>query len=186
MREVEIKLKLDDAGEARRRLGLAGAVAETPRHFEDNRLYDDPGLSLKAKHQLLRLRSIGGKHVLTFKRPPDDSAADSRYKVRIEHETTIGDPEAVDAVFRALGFQPVWRYQKYRQAYRMTDVTIDLDETPIGVFMELEGEPDAIDRAAVALGFGPADYITKTYRQLHEEAQGDAACGDLVFPSSTL
>ena len=34
---------------------------------------------------------------------------------------------------------------------------IELDETPIGAFVELEGPAEAIDRAATELGFGKSD-----------------------------
>jgi len=47
---------------------------------------------------------------------------------------------------------------------------VELDVTPIGVFVELEGSPRVIDRAARLLGWGPADYITKSYRALYLDA----------------
>ena len=61
--------------------------------------------------------------------------------------------------------RPTFRYEKFRTAYRLprSRLHLDLDETPVGVFLELEGEPRAIDRAARALGFAPSDYIRGTY-----------------------
>ena len=50
-----------------------------------------------------------------------------------------------------------------------------LDETPIGDFLELEGPPRWIARAARALGRSPADYITASYGSLylqHCQAKG--------------
>ncbi len=46
---------------------------------------------------------------------------------------------------------------------------VTLDETPIGDFLELEGPESWIDRTALRLGFGPADYITSSYAALYEE-----------------
>ena len=46
---------------------------------------------------------------------------------------------------------------------------IEVDETPIGTFMELEGPADVIDRAAVELGYKKADYIVKSYLALYVE-----------------
>jgi hypothetical protein len=36
----------------------------------------------------------------------------------------------------------------------------------VGIFLELEGSPRAIDRAARSLGFSPRDYIRSTYWDL--------------------
>jgi len=46
---------------------------------------------------------------------------------------------------------------------------IELDETPIGTFVELEGPADAIDRAATELGFSRHDYVLKSYLVLYME-----------------
>ncbi len=181
MREVEIKLRASSAEDARRRLERAGAQPTSPRLFEDNWLYDDASMTLKAGRKLLRLRSVGGRHIVTFKKPLEEAPEDSRYKVRIEHETAVYDAEAFDRLIRELGFRPAWRYQKHRQLHRLGGVEIALDETPIGVFLELEGPCEAIDAAAAALGFTPGDYITSTYRALFEEHAGSPEPGDMVF-----
>ncbi|MBP1612115.1 MAG: adenylate cyclase [Acidobacteria bacterium] len=196
MKEIEIKLAIDDADEARRRLGEAGAVALAARSFEDNRLYDDAARSLKSSGRLLRIRAVGGRNVLTFKAKPDGPAGDARYKIRDEYETEIADAAELDRVLRALGFEPAYRYQKYRQPYRLggVEVLLDetrlggvevlLDETPVGNFLELEGPPEAIDAAARTLGFAPADYDTRTYRELHQARTGREEPGDMVFPET--
>jgi adenylate cyclase, class 2 len=181
MHEIEVKLPVGTPDDARVRLGRAGAVPRTPRLFEDNRLYDDASGTLRAKQQVLRLRSTDGTHKVTFKAPLADGADEGRYKIRVEHETTVGDAGAFDELLRGLGYAPVWRYQKYRQSYTLGPTLAELDETPIGVFIEIEGAPGEIDRAAAKLGFSPGDYVTKTYRQLQEEHTGSSDPGDLVF-----
>ena len=60
-----------------------------------------------------------------------------------------------------------------------------LDETPMGVYMELEGSPRWVDRSARRLGFSPADYIKSSYGRLwseHRAARGEQM-GDMVFPA---
>ncbi len=52
---------------------------------------------------------------------------------------------------------------------------IAIDETPVGVFVEIEGGEDAINAAARGLGKRPSDYITDSYRFLflqHRDANG--------------
>ena len=63
------------------------------------------------------------------------------------------------------------------------NVVIAIDETPVGVFVEIEGGENAIHGAAWALGKTTADYITDSYRFLflqHRDANGLAG-SDMVF-----
>jgi adenylate cyclase class 2 len=69
----------------------------------------------------------------------------------------------MDAILRALGFAPTFRYEKYRAEWSDGTGHVVLDETPIGNFGEIEGLPRWIDRTARALGIGRGDYITHTY-----------------------
>jgi len=46
---------------------------------------------------------------------------------------------------------------------------IEVDETPIGTFVELEGQAAAIDRAAKELGYSTRDYVLKNYLVLYVE-----------------
>src|SRR5579862_4447640 len=68
---------------------------------------------------------------------------------------------------KALGFRPGFRYEKYRTSFRLNSLHIDLDETPIGTFLELEGSHAAINRTARTLGFRPRDYLRSTYWTLY-------------------
>jgi adenylate cyclase, class 2 len=72
-----------------------------------------------------------------------------------------------DAVFRSLGYRPGFRYEKFRTSFRLKRPHLDLDETPVGIFLEIEGTPGAIDRVACALGYSRQDYIRATYWDLH-------------------
>ncbi len=181
MREIEVKISVADADSARALLGRTGAVAQTPRYFEDNRVYDDADRSLASSRRLLRLRAVGSRHVLTYKEPIAGDPEDGRYKIRLERETRVSDPAEFDAILHALGFDVVYRYQKYRQRYLLHGQTVELDETPIGTYLELEGTPEQIDTTARALGFSTSDYVTRTYRSLHVEHAGREDPGDLVF-----
>jgi adenylate cyclase, class 2 len=109
--------------------------------------------------------------VLTYKGPGD--SANTRYKVREEHEVRIGNVEVLEGLVKLLGLQPWFRYEKFRTPYvlpRIKGVVLDFDETPVGDFLELEGSPAAIDRAARALRFAKSDYITKSYGRLQMES----------------
>jgi adenylate cyclase, class 2 len=194
--ETEVKIPIADLTDIRRRLRAAGFRALQRRAFEDNVLFDMPGRPLRAVRSVLRLRHYGRKWVLTYKGTPK---ADTRYKSRLEYESEIIQPEALRLIFHALGLVPVFRYQKYRTHYVESTAKkaaaskraakprfeISLDETPIGIFIELEGSRAAIDRAAKTLGYSAADYSTKSYGALYlEKCRQDAVePGEMVFPA---
>ena len=69
-------------------------------------------------------------------------------------------------IFEELGYHVWFRYEKYREEYSHEDVTVAIDETPVGVFVEIEGGDRGIAAAARALGRSPADYVLDSYRGL--------------------
>lgn len=179
-RETEIKLPFPSAGEAIERLRQLGARLVHERAFEDNVAYDLPSGELRAAGRLLRLRRYGKRAWLTYKAPASGGGC---YKVRTEHETEIEDPGALGHLLGELGYRPAYRYQKYRTILALPGVEASVDETPLGCFVELEGDPEAIDALARRLGFSTGQYIVATYRELHEAACASrgVAAGDLLL-----
>ena len=183
-REIEIKLPAADAPTARRLLRRAGFRVSRRRVFEANTVFDTQELSLRTSQQLLRVREAGGVATLTFKGPP----AVARHKSREELELQLSNAGTMAAILDRLGFRPVFRYEKYRTEYRKPAGAgvATVDETPVGVFMELEGSPRWIDRTARVLGFGEADYITASYGRLYLEwcERNGVVPGDMLLPKS--
>ncbi|MGO9642352.1 MAG: class IV adenylate cyclase [Candidatus Acidiferrales bacterium] len=209
--EVEIKLAVPDVAAVRRRLRQLRAREVAPRVLEQNTLYDTPDGGLARHGQLIRLRSeapaakskrasrparakAGGpaiRALLTYKGPVQQgnegvALLGKRFKIREEHEVEIADALKMRSIFEALGLRPLFRYEKYRTAYslpRLPDVLIDLDETPIGTFLEIEGDPAGIERAAALLGYRATDYILQSYGALYinDCRKRGVAPGDMLF-----
>jgi adenylate cyclase class 2 len=186
--EREIKLRIAGLPALRRALRRLGARVARPRLHERNVLFDTPEDALASREQLLRIRtelSLGRgrkectRSLVTFKRPlaiSEPSKGAERHKVREEIELEIPDPKALAMIFEALGMRSWFQYEKFRTTFRLPasnawakGLLIELDETPIGVFLELEGPANAIDRAAKALGFTSRDYVLANYMTLYRE-----------------
>ena len=163
--EIEIKFRIDNLPALRRALKDAGFKQITRSTHEMNSLYDLPGQKLRKRGELLRLRKYGQTWVLTHKA----KGKPGRHKSRVELETRVENGEQMDAILRALGFAPTFRYEKYRGEWSDGAGHVVLDETPIGNFGEIEGPARWIDRTARALGITPAHYITQTYTELFYE-----------------
>jgi adenylate cyclase class 2 len=157
--EVEIKFRIENLRALTHALKQAGFKRLTRATHEMNALYDLPGQRLRKRGEMLRLRKYGETWVLTHKA----KTKTGRHKVRVELETRVENGQQADAILRALGFAPTFRYEKYRAEWSDGNGHVVLDETPIGNFGEIEGAPRWIDRTARALGIRRNDYITQTY-----------------------
>ena len=182
-----------------KRLGARPVNGGRGRAHEMNVIFDTPQGGLAKHGQLLRIRMetpevrasknkgrASRRVMLTFKRPamPLEAApsmegrvaAAGRHKVREEIEVEVSDAENLTKIFEGLGMRGWFRYEKYRTTFKLPaalrwaqGLLIELDETPIGAFMELEGPAEAIDRAAKELGYSPRDYVLKNYLALYAE-----------------
>jgi adenylate cyclase class 2 len=175
-REVEIKLRIVNLEKLvsdlrRMRIQSLGRVLEL------NALYDTARSQVRKRGCLLRLRTEtpaaspfarGGPKcaVVTWKTPAENSTR-SRYKEKIEQEAPVESADRWPQILPSLGLRPTFSYEKYRTMYRAGALHLDLDETPVGVFLELEGHPRAIDRMARCLGFTHRDYLRDTYWDLY-------------------
>lgn len=167
--ETEIKFRIDDLAGLARRLEGAGFHLDTPRTFESNVLYDTPDRRMRARTEILRIRTYGEKTTLTHKRLPDNGPGEDRHKHRIETETQVADGNALAEVFQSLGLVPAFRYEKWRSEWSDGEGHCVIDETPIGNFAELEGGPAWIDRVAGQLGVPHSEYMTLSYGRLFEQ-----------------
>jgi len=177
--EREIKLAFESAEAARAAVVAVGATPLLGRRLQEDALLDTPDEQLRQRRCVLRVRIEGGKSRLTFKGPVQPGIM----KLREELETVVGDGDVLLRVLRELGFSVWFRYEKYREEFAHEDVIVAIDETPVGVFVEIEGGEDTIHETARALGRSPSDYITDSYRFLylqHRDANGLAG-HDMVF-----
>jgi adenylate cyclase class 2 len=161
-KEVEIKFRIENLTALVQALKHAGFKQLTRSTHEMNSLYDLPGQKLRQRGELLRLRKYGEAWVLTHKA----KGKTGRHKLRVELETRVENGQQMDAILRALGYAPTFRYEKYRAEWSDGTGHVVLDKTPLGSFGEIEGPPRWIDRTARALRITPAHYITLTYAEL--------------------
>jgi adenylate cyclase class 2 len=190
-KETEIKLAVSDGKAFARKLKKLGARTigvASGRVHEMNVIFDTPDGGLAKHGQLLRIRTetpeagakkkVAARVILTFKQPTVRGVDDegSRFKVREETEVEVTNAEALAKILEGLGLRGWFRYEKYRTTWKLAaaahwakDLLIEVDETPVGTYVELEGPPEAIDRAAAALGYSRKDFLLKNYLTLYAE-----------------
>jgi len=177
--EREIKLRFTSASDAREAVLAAGALPLYGRRLQEDALLDTDDEQLRRQRCVLRVRMENGKSRITYKGPVQPSIM----KVREELETMVGDGEVLLRVFGESGLHVWFRYEKYREEFSHEDVIVAIDETPVGIFVEIEGSEQGIADMTLALGRTSDDYIVDSYRSLflqHREQNGLSG-SDMVF-----
>ena len=177
--EIEIKLPVADLGAVREKLRARDARPITDLHFESNDLYDQADGGLAKSGRVLRLRRTEDGATLTFKGP---ARFENGAKTREERETAVSDPNEMERILGALGFERRFRYEKRREEWSLDECVIALDETPIGTFAEVEGDPAAIRRALHHLILDPADSVPYSYAELYARRRRE----DPTLPADML
>jgi adenylate cyclase class 2 len=177
--EQEVKLAFESAEAARQSIESAGGRLVVSRRLLEDTAFDTDDLELRKRGTALRLRRDAGAGIITVKGPIQPGPVKSREEI----ETSIGDAAIGEAILAALGYRRWYRSQKYREDFELGLARLMIDETPIGVFVEIEGTPDQIADAARRLGRTPADYILDSYPALFQrwcDARGIQA-GEMLF-----
>ena len=165
--EREIKLRFASADEARAAILNAGATPLHGRRLQEDVLLDHDDEQLRRRRCVLRVRTEGGKSRLTFKGPVQPSSM----KLREEVETVVGDGEVLLRVLHELGLHVWFRYEKYREEFAREDVIVAIDETPVGVFVEIEGSEEGITDD----GRSARSQYQRLHRRLLSRSFSDAA-----------
>ncbi len=163
MIEQEIKLRFDTHEAARQAVIAAGGRLVRSERPQDDRFLDTTDDRLSDGGCALRIRREPGVTTLTFKGPIEAGPVKSREEI----ETTVADADIAEALLGKLGFAEWWRVLKHREDYLIGDVCVFIDQTPVGVFVEIEGTLETIAATARALGRAPKDYILDSYRTLY-------------------
>jgi predicted adenylyl cyclase CyaB len=176
--ERELKFPVEGLEEMRERLVELQAERLGPASFEDNWIFDRNG-ELERRGCILRLRADGRGARITFKGPRRFEGA---VKVRVEHELAIDQHEEARALFESLGFGAVRRYQKVREEWRLGGVVVALDHTPIGDYVEFEGDRAHVLARRCGLELEQAE--KRSYLRLYDDylREHPGAPPEMVFP----
>lgn len=173
--ETEAKIRVASFVAIRRRMVSAGGRRLNPRTLETNTLFDYATGSLRARGHSFRVRGYGGQGSVTLKGAP---RVEGGLKSRAELETQVESPEMLSRILMSLGLVPLFRYEKFREIWKMGQTAVCLDQTPLGRFVEIEGTSAAIHSVAARLGLSADRFLSASYPALWFEA---GRTGDMAF-----
>ena len=181
---VEFKFPLPDRRKLIELLRENGGQRLYPETFEDNIILDRRG-ELRTKGSLLRLRRFGKYVIATYKGP---YTLDHGVKAREEVQTGMESFESSIALFESLGFKPVFRYQKFREIWRVEDIEVVIDRTPIGEYFEVEGTLEHVRQLVGKLKLDMGEAIRHSYADLYrlQRRQRSDLPENMIFPPETF
>jgi len=172
VREVEVKYQVRDVEALLVALKSRGIEFAAPA-YQDDQAYAPDGWSYgdgKLGVSFVRLRTVGGQHTFTVKRPAENALSCDEY------ETAVADREQMDLAIRAMGFYPTARIAKVRRTAAVEGLVLCVDEVAgLGTFLELERMvSDDVSGEAVQAGLAEfvasldvdAERIAETYDSL--------------------
>ena len=162
MREVELKAVLDSWHDRSARLERARATRVFFGRLEDRR-YDTAEQSLAARDIVLRLRTYrstdGSRAELELKRA---TAYEDGYKVRDEIGSSVSDPEAVAHILSGLGYTVTRAIDRDIEQWDVMGASVRFERYPrMDDLVEVEGAPEAIERAIEILGIARNAYTAE-------------------------
>jgi adenylate cyclase class 2 len=133
--EIEVKYHVHDS-DALLAVLTARGIQLSPPVEQDDQAYAPDGWRYgdsKLGVPFVRLRTQGGRHIFTLKRPVANELS------CIEHETDVADRAAMHHAILAMGFHPTVRIHKTRRTASHGDLSLCLDEVAgLGSFFEVE------------------------------------------------
>lgn len=168
MLEIEVKARADHL-QVKEQLSAMGAVFAGVQHHCDT-YFNAPDRDFAKTDEALRIRSVDGRSVMTYK----GKKLDTLSKTREEFETPI-DGGITRNILLALGFRESGIVKKTREVYRYKGMIICLDKVEgIGEFMEveigaesdIEGHRKQIFSFLEKFGIGEEDSIRTSYLEM--------------------
>lgn len=161
MREIELKGVVDDERASRARLVAAGGRLVFEGELKDRR-YDTRDRALFGRDEVLRLRvakgSDGERARLEFK---GAASFPNGYKLREEIGSLVDDAETLHAILESLGFVVTREIDRHIASYDFGGTMVRFERYPrMDTLVEVEGEPEQIERAIAALGIARSAFTT--------------------------
>jgi len=168
MLEIEVKARADHQ-QVKERLSAMGADFVGVQHHSDT-YFNAPHRDFASTDEALRIRSVDGRSVITYKGKKLDTIS----KTREEFETHVDGGNA-RSILLALGFNESGIVKKTREVFKYRGMTVCLDKVEdIGEFMEveittdsdIEGHRKKIFSFLEKFGIGEKDSIRTSYLEM--------------------
>jgi adenylate cyclase class 2 len=194
--EVEIKFRVADHDNVRRRLAALGTRAKGVVDQYDTYLAH-PGRNFAETDEALRVRRDGLTNWITYKGPKKGGPTKTREEIDIRFAEGADQHQAMTRLFERLGFAPVLTLRKTRETHELgiqnRELLVVLDRSAeLGEFAEVETlatSDDDLPAAqatvlAVAAELGLSDVEPRSYLRMALELRAELRPGERMTGNS--
>lgn len=184
--EVEMKFPLNDTKHFVPLLrGVGAEESETQTHID--RYFNHPAKDFAESDEVLRLRSIGDKNVITYKGPKIDLVTKTRQEIEVDFERGAEGVIQLAQVLTLLGFRESLTVHKTRRVFHLDwherEVEVLLDNVEgLGEYAEietiaLEGDQDVAKECVLSLAekLGLEESERRSYLRILIEKSGSSS-----------
>ncbi|MBI3952730.1 MAG: class IV adenylate cyclase [Candidatus Doudnabacteria bacterium] len=167
MKEIEIKLKIEDSEALRKKAeSLGGKFLPEKSGFEHDVMFEKEGGNFFHDYKVLRLRKTTHENLLTYKERLDEPE-DSNLLRRLELQTTFRDFETMQKILEKLGYHPYVIKEKEANVYELDGLHVEFHKMPfLGDFVEIEGDEPKLKQIVEKLGLDFKQGINNDYTHL--------------------
>ncbi len=180
--EKQVKYKINNFDYISKRLieieaiFIGGFMEKTIRYDNDDLKYSNNGIFIRTKS--------GMKNVLTLKEIPTDSSNTSFERITTEIE--VDNINKIGYILEKIGLTKKFIMEKYRLFFKYDNVDILIDELPFGIYLEIKGEDNEINRVTKMLNIDEADLIKMTYWDIYDKIKKDSKNENIVFETNHI
>ncbi len=161
--EIEIKFKIEESDDIRKRLLKLGGIPQTPYNQTTYGFFSNDSIE---KGIFPRIRDEHGKIILTVKVRPKKKTS---YFERKEYSMEILNSDDGVEVMKSMGYDQVRVFKKNREEWKFDNVEVVLDKLYFGTYIEIEGSKEEIEKMVKKLNFEKKEKITKAYLGLEDD-----------------
>lgn len=180
--EKQVKYKINNFDYISKRLieieaiFIGGFMEKTIRYDNDDLKCSNNGIFIRTKS--------GMKNVLTLKEIPTDSSNTSFERITTEVE--VDNINKIGYILEKIGLTKKFIMEKYRLFFKYDNVDILIDELPFGIYLEIKGEDNEINRVTKMLNIDEADLIKMTYWDIYDKIKKDSKNENIVFETNHI
>lgn len=174
--ETEIKIKLEDPEEIRKKILSLGAESLGKQRQLDI-YFDTEDEQVRVSDQVRKLRLHGDVAILTYKGSRNKEDIDAGVHRRLEIEARVEDAEKVRAILAGWGHKETELSEKIREIFDYEGIKILIDQVAfLGWWIEIEGAKEKILEVANKLGLDATKADKRHYGEIFADFCKETNC----------
>ncbi|MBB1553148.1 MAG: CYTH domain-containing protein [Clostridiales bacterium] len=166
-KDIQIKIKVNNFQKMKKFLMSKGAIF-LGGWKEKTIRFDTNDKILEKKETYLRVKT-GHENVVTLKEADNNNR--KKFFESNNRMFQIDDIDSFCYIIKQIGFTKEYIMEKYRLAWSYKNIEFYIDELPFGIFIELKGEKEEINKMIKFLRVNQEELIKDTYWEIYANSE---------------